>query len=226
MTTSERERLRRRVLEAALGEVPGHGWTWQAVEAGARDAGLDAAAARRAFPRGIGEAYDFFLAEADRRMIEALERKDLAALPVRERIATAVRVRLEQAEPHREAVRRALALQLVPDYALGALPALARTVDAMWRAAGDTATDFNYYTKRALLAAVYGATLLYWLDDRSPGYAETWAFLDRRIDDVMGVEKLRARARALAAELDAPLKRLLARLGRGAARDWQPPPEA
>ena len=226
MPISERERLRRRVLAAALARVPQDGWTWSAVEAGAREAGLDAASARRAFPRGIGEVLAFFLEDADRRMVEELARRGLGNLRMRERIAAAVRVRLEQEAPHREAVRRALALLATPEYALTAWPALARTVDAMWRAAGDQATDFSWYTKRALLAAVYASTLLYWLADDSPGFAETWAFLDRRIDEVMGIQKLRGRADALAAQLDAPLKRLLADLGRRAARDWRPPPRA
>jgi ubiquinone biosynthesis protein COQ9 len=221
--TSERARLRRRVLEAALARVPEAGWTWSAVEAGARDAGLDAASARRAFPRGIGEVLQFFLEDADRRMADELARRGLGNMRMRERIATAVRVRLEQAAPHREAVRRALALLSTPEYALTAWPALARTVDAMWRAAGDQATDFSWYTKRALLTAVYASTLLHWLADDSPGFEDTWAFLDRRIDEVMGISALRGRADALAARFDAPLKRLLANLGRRAARDWPPP---
>ena len=102
-------------------------------------------------------------------------------------IATAIRVRLEQTAGHREAVRRALSLLAMPLNA-GKGPALLwRTVDAIWYAAGDTATDFNYYTKRGLLAGVYSATLLCWLEDRSEGFATTWSFLDRRISEVMRV---------------------------------------
>ncbi len=181
--------VRRALLEATLRHVPFDGWSERALRAGASDAGLDPATARRAFRRGIAGVLAFWSAESDRRMIEALESRDLAALRVRERIAAAVRVRLEVSREHREAIRLALGRAVMPQHAPEAAAALWRTVDAMWRAAGDTATDFNYYTKRGLLAGVYGATLLYWLDDRSEDFAATWAFLDRRIADVMKVPR-------------------------------------
>ena len=95
-----------------------------------------------------------------------------------------------------EATRRALALLSLPFHAGRGLKLLYRTVDAMWYAAGDTSTDFNFYTKRATLAGVYSSTLLYWLSDRSPGGEATWAFLDRRIDDVMKIEKLKSQVRS------------------------------
>jgi ubiquinone biosynthesis protein COQ9 len=213
--------LARAILDATLARVPFDGWTWSTVEAAAGDVGEAAETARRVFPHGVRDVLAFFLAEADRRMREALAEQDLAALPIRQRIATAVRLRLEQAAPHREAIRRALALQMTPAYA-SALPGdVARTVDAMWRAAGDTATDFNYYTKRALLAAVYGATLLHWLDDDTPDQTATWAFLDRRIGDVMRIQKARGRFDLLVAKVAAPIDAALARRGPKAARDWQ-----
>jgi ubiquinone biosynthesis protein COQ9 len=118
-------------------------------------------------------------------MVEAMEREDLASLKVRERVALGVRRRLELYAADREAIRRALAVLALPQNGPLALRLLYRTVDAIWYAAGDNATDFNFYTKRALLAAVYSSTLLAWLDDRSPGLEETWAFLDRRIADAM-----------------------------------------
>ena len=221
MTSPDVEAPRRAILEATLARVPFAGWTWPTVVAGAHDAGFDTAMARRCFPRGLGEVLALFVAEADRRMVEELARRDLAAMRVRERITFAVRTRLEQNAPYREAIRRALAVQAMPQYAPEGIAGLARTVDAMWRAAGDTATDFNYYTKRALLAAVYAATLLTWLDDRSPGRAASWAFLDRRIEGVVRFERLPGRLARAGAALDAPLKRLLASLGPRAARDWQ-----
>ena len=107
----------------------------------------------------------YFADEADRQMLEGLDSRGLGNLRIRDRIATLVRVRIEQDTPHRDAIRRLIALQATPQYAPGALAQLGRTVDHMWHAAGDTATDFNWYTKRGLLAAVYSATLLYWLDD-------------------------------------------------------------
>ena len=131
----------------------------------------------------------FFLAEGDRAMLDELSRINLADMKVRNRIATAVRIRLEVDDGHREALLRAAAMKTGPSGA----KALWRTADAIWHAAGDTATDFNFYTKRLLLAGVHSATLLCWLNDDSPGRETTWAFLDRRIADVMTIGKLKAR---------------------------------
>jgi len=125
-----------------------------------------------------------------------MEKEGVAGLKMRERIKGAVRIRLERHAGQREAVRRALALLSLPFNAGLALKLLYKTVDAMWYAAGDTSTDFNFYTKRATLAGVYSSTLLYWLNDRSPGSEATWGFLDRRIDDVMKIEKLKARVKS------------------------------
>jgi ubiquinone biosynthesis protein COQ9 len=183
----DREAVRAAVIDAALPHVPFDGWTQAVLQQGAADAGYEKVMALRVFPGGPVEAIGFWSKLADRRMLEELERRDLAGMKVRERIATAVRMRLEQNMRHREAVRRALSMLAMPLNA-GQGPALLwRTVDAIWYAAGDTATDFNYYTKRGLLAGVYSATVLYWLDDRSEGSENTWSFLDRRIADVMRV---------------------------------------
>ncbi len=187
-----RAQARRRLLRATLVHVPFDGWTRTAMGRAAADLDMAAGEARRLFPGGPGELLAFFVAEADRAMVAALAGRDLAAMRVRERIATAVRLRLEQHAPHREALRRALALQALPA-APGGAGSLWRTVDAMWRAAGDRSTDFSYYSRRALLAGVYLATLLYWLEDRSEGFEASWAFLDRRIDGVMGIAALRGR---------------------------------
>jgi ubiquinone biosynthesis protein COQ9 len=183
----DRDAVREAIIDAALPHVPFDGWTQATLQQGAADAGHDKVMALRVFPGGPVEAVEFWSHLADRRMLAALEQRDLSAMKVRERIATAIRVRLEQTAGHREAVRRALSLLAMPLNA-GKGPALLwRTVDAIWYAAGDTATDFNYYTKRGLLAGVYSATLLCWLEDRSEGFATTWAFLDRRIAEVMRV---------------------------------------
>ncbi len=181
--------IRRRVVEATLAHVPFDGWTDRALRAGADDADVELGAARRAFPRGAADIVAWWSADGDRRMVAELERRELEAMPVRERIATAVRVRLEIDSGHREAMRLALGRAALPPYAPAATRRLWRTVDAMWRAAGDTATDYNFYTKRALLAGVHASTLLYWLDDRSDGTAATWAFLERRIADAMRIPK-------------------------------------
>ncbi len=184
---------RRRVLEHAVRHVPFDGWSDRALAAGAADAGMAVPEARLLFPRGgLGMAL-LFAAEGDRRMIERLEGEDLAAMRVRERVTFGVRSRLEADSAHREAVRRALALMALPGNVGQGLRCGYRTVDAIWHAVGDTSTDFNFYTKRALLGGVYSTTVLYWLDDESEGFEATWGFLDRRIGDVMKIQGLRGR---------------------------------
>ncbi len=179
------EKIRDRLLSATLAHVPFDGWTGRAMRAGAADAGLDASALLNAFPGGPAEMLEVFSIETDRRMLAELEKRDLAALKVRERIATAVRTRLELLSSHREAVRRALSVLALPHNAALGLKLLYRTVDAIWYAAGDTSTDYNFYTKRLLLAGVYSSTVLFWVNDKSEDCVETWAFLERRIDEVL-----------------------------------------
>jgi ubiquinone biosynthesis protein COQ9 len=191
------EPLRRRLLDATLPHVPFDGWSERALRAGASSAEAKWPAVRRAFPGGAGDMLGFWNAEGDRLMIEALAKQDLGAMRVRERIAVCVRLRLESLAGHREALRLALTRAALPANAPGALRALWRTVDAMWHAAGDDATDFNYYSKRGLLAGVYSSTLLYWLDDTSEDYTETWAFLERRIADVLKIPKATSRLKHL-----------------------------
>jgi ubiquinone biosynthesis protein COQ9 len=127
-------------------------------------------------------------------MTEAMVAAAANTMKVRDRIRLALRSRFEAAADDREAVRRALAVLAVPQNAAHAARTLWRTADTMWRAAGDTATDFNHYSKRAILGSVYSASLLYWLDDDSDGHAATWAFIDRRIDGIMKFEKSKASA--------------------------------
>ncbi|HEX6960131.1 MAG TPA: COQ9 family protein [Ferrovibrio sp.] len=197
---------KRTLASAMLMHVPFDGWSAKALNQAARDCGFDAGTIARAFPDGAAEALDFWVAETDAAMLRELEARDLARLKVRDRIKTAVMTRLELAAPHREAVRRALSLEALPQHAPRALKQLYRTVDAIWYAAGDTATDFNFYTKRMLLAGVYAATLLQWLDDKSEGFASTAAFLDRRLADVMRIQQLRGKAGQLLDRLPLPLR--------------------
>ena len=132
-------------------------------------------------------------------------------MKVRDRIRHALRIRFEAAAGHEEAIRRALAILAQPPQAGLSARTLWRTADTIWRAAGDTATDYNHYTKRAILSAVYSATLLYWLDDDSEDKAATWAFIDRRIDGVMQFEKVKGRVLAATSRLPDPA-RFLGRL--------------
>lgn len=198
--------LRDKIVEAALPHVPFDGWTPRAARRAAADLGLMKADAARAFPYGAADMVAHYSDLADRRMIAELDRRDIGSMKIRERIATAVRVRLEQAAPHREAVRRALAVLALPSNAILGGKCLYRTVDAMWVAAGDTSTDWNFYSKRSLLAGVYSSTLLCWLDDRSDELSETWAFLDRRIADVMSIPKLTGRVRSIVDRLPNPAR--------------------
>lgn len=183
---------RRALLRALLAHVAFDGWTRAALLRAGREAGVE---------EGLfatpAEALDFWIADADQQMLELAAARDLAALRIRERVTAIVRLRLELLTPHREALRRALAAQLLPGRSLQALRGLFATADAIWHAAGDTATDFNWYTKRALLSGVYASTLLFWLADESEDFAESWAFLDRRIAGVMRIEKGKGRLRRL-----------------------------
>ena len=214
MSRAETEALRDRLIGATLAHVPFDGWTIQALRRAAADIGLSDAEAENAFPSGPADLVGHFVERADREMLEALAERNLAALKVRERISTAIRVRLEPLTPHREAVRRGVTFLALPPYYGLALKLLYRTVDAIWHAAGDTSTDYNFYTKRALLAAVYSATLVHWLDDRSPASADSWAFLDRRLADVMRVPQTLGRIRGLVPDVFGIVGRLRRASGR------------
>lgn len=188
-------RAREEIIAAVLPNVPFDGWTPETLRRAAADAGYDPLTALRVFPRGPVESVEAWVALADRRMLSAVESYAAPDLKTPDKIALAIRLRLEDLAAHREAVRRALSLLALPHNAPLAASLVWRTVDAIWYAAGDTATDFNYYTKRGLLAGVYSATVLYWLEDKSEGSAETWKFLDRRLADVLRVPQAFGRLR-------------------------------
>lgn len=181
------QKQRLALLDAALRHVPFDGWSWLAIDAAARDIGIDGVEARRLFPGGPVELIRVFSSEADRQMLAGLEKLDLESMKVRDKVAAGVRLRLEAIAAHREAARRALAFFAMPQNAASGLQCLYRTVDAIWYAAGDTSTDYNFYTKRALLSGVYSSTLLYWLNDKSADFSASWEFLDRRIAEVLKV---------------------------------------
>ena len=210
------DETRDKLCAAALAHVPFDGWTGRALRAGADDLGLDPALAANAFPGGPAELLGAFSAEIDRRMLAELEVRDLKAMKHRHRIATAVRARLELLAPQREGVRRCLSFLTLPRNAALGAKCLYRSVDAIWHAAGDTSTDYNFYTKRLLLAGVYSPTLLFWLNDKSEDRAETWAFLDRRIAEVMKFGG--TIGRSVAALLDLPDRILRGRTIRGLDR--------
>ena len=183
-----------RILDAALPTIVFDGWTLATLEKAAESIGHTTLDVKRAFPDGVVSAIALFSARADEQMLATLARDyKLSEMKIRERIATCVMVRLRANAQHREAVRRALGFYAMPWNAAAGLSALYATMDSMWRA-GDTATDYNFYTKRALLAGVFTSTVRVWLDDASDDLAETEAFLRRRIENVMEIEKLKAKA--------------------------------
>ena len=188
--------IRDRLADAVAANAVFEGWTGTAIAAASRGLGLPEGEAGRLFPAGPLGVLEYLAGRSDRRMVEDLEAAGVAGMKVRERIRFAVRLRLEKHSDEKEAARRALSLLAMPLNAGLALKILYRTVDAMWYAAGDQSVDFNFYTKRATLAGVYSATVLFWLNDRSEGSAATWEFLDRRLDDVMKIEKLKSQIRA------------------------------
>lgn len=187
------------VRDALIADVASNaafdGWGANAVEVAAQQHGLDPAIARLAFAGGATGMIDAWFAHIDAQMAGRLPAETLAAMKIRERITALVEARLAIVAPDREALRRALAVLAMPQN----LPLAARlgwrAADAMWRLAGDTATDFNHYTKRMSLGAVYASTMAVFLDDDSEDHADTRAFLARRIDNVMQFEKWKAQAK-------------------------------
>jgi len=168
------------------------GWNARAVEAAAAQAGIDPAQARLAFPKTQAEMVDAYIQGVDAAMEAEFTPKKIAAMKVRDRIRSLIWYRLEMMAPAREAVRTGLSILAMPQNLPLALKAGWRSADLMWRLAGDTATDYNHYTKRLILSGVYASALLAWLDDQSEDWHETAAFLDRRLADVMRFEKWKA----------------------------------
>jgi len=197
--------LKRAVLEAALKHVPFDGFSEKTLALAAADLEEDRATVMRLFPAGSRSLVEYFSETADAEMEALLGKLDLKGMKVRNRIATAVRSRFSVLRPHKEAARRAAAfLSLPPNLALaGTL--VYRTVDAMWRATGDTSTDFNFYTKRAILAGVWSATLMRWFNDHSDDESETENFLVARIENVMQFERLKAQVNEALSRIPSPL---------------------
>jgi len=195
--------LKEKVLEAALPDAAFDGFTDKVLAKAGKAAGLDQNALARLFPQGPVSLIEFYSHAADTEMEARLAAMELPKMKIRERIAAAVLARLSVLKPHKEAARRAAAALSLPMHAATAARLLYRSVDAMWRAAGDTSTDFNFYTKRGILAGVYGATLLRWFNDTSPDESATSDFLAARIENVMQFEKFKAEAKKALAKFPA-----------------------
>jgi len=171
------------------------GWSDTALAAAADELGIPADRAALCFPGGAVDMIDAWFADIDRKMALSMDAQNARAMKIRDRIRTALVARLDEASRYPDALRRAMAILARPQNAARSAKLGWRAADAMWRAAGDTSVDFAWYTKRTTLAAVYASTLMAWMDDDSDGFADTRAFLDRRIDNVMSFEKLKARIR-------------------------------
>jgi len=184
--------LKQAVLEAALVHAAEDGFSERTLTRAATDAGVDCGMVLHLFPDGPASLVAFLSEQTDADMEKRLAAQELAGMKVRERITTAVLTRLEILKPHKEAARRAAAFLMMPANAALGMKLVYQTVDAMWRAAGDTSTDFNFYTKRAILAGVYTTTLMRWFTDKTTDEAETRTFLDARIGNVMQFEKFKA----------------------------------
>lgn len=202
----------RAALAPLIAEVAAFdGFSDAALADAAQRAGIDPDVARLAFPGGARDMVDAWFADIDARMAAAWPAEKLATLKIRERITTLVETRIDLLAPHRESLRRALALLALPTNAPHAAKLGWRAADLMWRLAGDTATDYNHYSKRTILGAVYGSTMAVFLNDESGGFADTRAFLARRIDSVMRFESWKHRRAARSIERPS-LARFIGRL--------------
>ena len=179
------------LLKAILPHVVFDGWSHQSFEAAVIETEIEPALANAICPRGAVDLAVAFHRDGDAAMVKRLKSEDLSAVRFRDRIASGVKFRLQAAEAEKEAVRRGTTLFALPHHAAEGAKLIWGTADAIWTTLGDTSDDFNWYSKRATLSGVYGSTVLFWLGDDSPDHADTWDFLDRRIDDVMQIEKVK-----------------------------------
>ena len=186
---------REKLMRAALPHVPDTGWTDRTFRSAAKDAGIELVRARVACSRGSLDLAWEFHAAGDDNMVEEAGKVDFSALRFRDRISEMVFLRLEAVGEEKEIVRRCMSLYALPQHALEGARALWMTSDRIWTHFGDSSEDLNWYTKRASLSAVIGSATLHWLGDASDGNIETRRFIDRRIDDVMNFEKVKASLR-------------------------------
>lgn len=184
----EREKLKIKILNQALIHVPFEGWSQELLEQAARESDVDPSYAWRLFPKGPLEAVSFWSHLLDQEMLASLPAAE--TLRVRDRIALAVRTRLTLLSTNRQAALKTARYLSRPPHLAEASRLVYQTVNQMWYYAGDTSTDYNFYTKRGLLAWVYSSTFVYWTQDTSEGFEKTWTFLDRRIEEVLKIPKL------------------------------------
>jgi ubiquinone biosynthesis protein COQ9 len=194
------------VVQRALIHVPFDGWSLKTLRHACEDEGLGSDAAERLFTGGVAEAITHFADLADRLMAEDMAAEDLTGLHTPAKLKRAIQLRLTRWAADREAVRRAVSTMAMPRYAGQSLRSTARTVDVMWKVAGDHSADFSWYTKRLTLAPIYSATLLYWFEDESEDFADTWDFLDRQFKAVGVIPSVERRLKTAFGKLPDPRK--------------------
>lgn len=183
------------LLSAILPHVPFDGWSEPAFRQAVADLAIDPALARLVCPRGAVDLMVAYHRAADRAAEARIRAADWPEMKFRDKVAAAVRLRLEEVDP--ELVRRAASVFALPQHAATGSKMVWETADMIWRALGDSSTDYNWYSKRLILSGVFSSTVLYWLGDDSEGHQDSWAFLDRRVADVMQIEKVKGRVTAL-----------------------------
>ena len=195
MAVQENEDMQAQLLAAALPHVAFDGWSETSLRAACQDLSITRQMAALACPRGAIDLAIRFHHDGDEAMQVVLQKTDINAMKIREKITFSVRVRLD-AILDKEAVRRGATLMALPQHAAEGAGLVWGTCDRIWAAIGDSSADVNWYTKRLTLSSVYSATVLYWLGDNSPNHQDTWTFLDRRIENVMQFEKFKAQVNA------------------------------
>ena len=206
--------VRSAVLAAALPHVPFDGWSEHVFQNAVQESGVDAGMALLAFPNGVMDFLDVFWSSMDAALALEMAQRGLHNTHLSQRISEALKIYIGLLRPYREAVRRALALQALPLNAPGGLVCLYRTVDTIWRSAGDQSTDFNFYTKRATLAVVVASVVTHWLGESGDDVDAMHGFIERRIENVLAFEKVKARVGGMMQYLPSPgplLGRLAAR---------------
>ena len=206
--------MRAQLVTAAIAHVPFDGWSHETLSLAAAECGLSDTQWHDYFPGGLDEVVELYGALADDKMVSAYHEMDQVPAPTHLKVRTLILLRLHQARGHSETVRRSLGFLARPQHAALATKMLYRTVDAIWRAAGDTTTDYNFYTKRATLAAVYSATMLAFLADDTDDLAKTEAFLDRRLKDVSRIPKMAKPAQVFVTGLASVVSRATGMMGR------------
>jgi len=199
------EAARAAILPELLAIAPFDGWTKASLDRAAHDAGIDSATVTAAFPGGVSDALCSWSDMLDAEMTAAMAAPEFSNLKIREKVAFAVRARLDALRPHEEAARRAAATMALPPYGFLAARLAWKTSDAIWRGLGDKSTDFNFYSKRGILTGVWTSTFARWLADDSKDEAPTRDFLDARIDNVMQIEKVKAKVRDLGLDPAKPI---------------------